>query len=339
MLVPKKYALIGFYLGLFLLLASSLGSAQTTYTRTETVSVTGDDNVGGEHDGFPYPSILNVAGAGTVNTITVELTNLTAHGYNDSSGTGTIVLGVLLESPDGRYLEILGNPSTGGQSLSNLTLTISDSASTAMPDQNSTWPATSNTTLAYRPSSYAASGTQTYTSPGPGALTAGHRSASQGTGTLANIFTGATVNGDWKLFLIDNTGGSGDLISITGWKITITAAATTPTTTTLSSNLNPSWTTAPNNSVTLTATVTPNPGGGTVNFLDGVTTISGCGAVAVSSGTDALRFAIMGAGIQPGDVIVTAIQRKIPTRQIIVPPMRIARALSVPSVLPEMVIE
>ena len=40
-------------------------------------------------------------------------------------------------------------------------------------------------------------------------------------------------------------------------------------------------------------------------------------AVAVSSGTDALRFAIMGAGIQPGDVIVTVPHTFIATSEAI----------------------
>src|SRR5690348_12463693 len=40
-------------------------------------------------------------------------------------------------------------------------------------------------------------------------------------------------------------------------------------------------------------------------------------AVAVNSGTDALRFAIMGAGIQPGDVIVTVPHTFIATSEAI----------------------
>src|SRR4029077_20146236 len=40
-------------------------------------------------------------------------------------------------------------------------------------------------------------------------------------------------------------------------------------------------------------------------------------SVAVSSGTDALRFAIMGAGIQPGDVIVTVPHTFIATSEAI----------------------
>jgi Bacterial Ig-like domain (group 3) len=57
--------------------------------------------------------------------------------------------------------------------------------------------------------------------------------------------------------------------------------STTATTTSLSSSANPSTIGA---AVTFTATVSPNPGGGTVAFADGGSTISGCGARPVVAG-------------------------------------------------------
>ena len=55
----------------------------------------------------------------------------------------------------------------------------------------------------------------------------------------------------------------------------------TTTTTTLASSANPSVTGQP---VTYTATVSPTPTGGTVNFKDGATTITGCGTQTVTAG-------------------------------------------------------
>jgi Bacterial Ig-like domain (group 3) len=63
---------------------------------------------------------------------------------------------------------------------------------------------------------------------------------------------------------------------------TVTASFGKATTTTLTSSANPGHV---NKSVTYTATVSPKPGGGTVRFTDNGKTISGCGAVAVSSST------------------------------------------------------
>src|SRR5262249_56841986 len=64
-----------------------------------------------------------------------------------------------------------------------------------------------------------------------------------------------------------------------GWCLNFTIAAATVTTTTLSSAPNPSFTTAPNNAVTFTATVTTTGGSpvmtGTVTLKEGATTLAG----------------------------------------------------------------
>ncbi|MGH9046379.1 MAG: cell wall-binding repeat-containing protein [Acidimicrobiales bacterium] len=62
--------------------------------------------------------------------------------------------------------------------------------------------------------------------------------------------------------------------------VVVSMAPTTPTTTTLSSSPNPA---VAGQEVTYTATVTPNPGQGTVEFTDDGTPIASCGAVPVVS--------------------------------------------------------
>jgi hypothetical protein len=63
---------------------------------------------------------------------------------------------------------------------------------------------------------------------------------------------------------------------------TVTAKFLHSTTTTLTSSLNPA---KKGKKVTYTATVSPNPHGGTVKFTSGGSTISGCGSVAVNTTT------------------------------------------------------
>ena len=74
--------------------------------------------------------------------------------------------------------------------------------------------------------------------------------------------------------------GSGTLGTSTSTALSQVVDATT--TTALASSANPSVTGQP---VTYTATVSPTPTGGTVNFKDGATTITGCGTQTVTAGT------------------------------------------------------
>jgi hypothetical protein len=117
------------------------------------------------------------------------------------------------------------------------------------------------------------------------------------TTTMNGSFGGASVNGTWNVYLADDAfllgcpGGclaaASDIV-FTSFDLVITySAASVGSTTSLTPNLTTPFTTAPNNSVALTATVsgTGGPPTGTVAFTDGGATISGCGAVALSGGT------------------------------------------------------
>jgi outer membrane protein assembly factor BamB len=78
----------------------------------------------------------------------------------------------------------------------------------------------------------------------------------------------------------------GDLFVANGNSVTAFAIATppapSPTTTTLSSSVNPS---APSGSVTYTGTVSPTPDSGAAAFTDAGAPVAGCGAAAVSATT------------------------------------------------------
>ncbi|MGD0368276.1 MAG: FG-GAP-like repeat-containing protein [Acidobacteriaceae bacterium] len=83
------------------------------------------------------------------------------------------------------------------------------------------------------------------------------------------VFTGAQVDGQtWNLYLVSDDSFYTS-VSFASWDITITySGATTPSTTTLSPNPTGPFATAPNNTTTLTATVTSGATG-TVTFKEG----------------------------------------------------------------------
>jgi hypothetical protein len=81
---------------------------------------------------------------------------------------------------------------------------------------------------------------------------------SNGSATLASIFTGATSNGTWQLYMMDQ---NGDPVTINGWTLALTVNETiVGTSTQVSSSLQPSYTSGASDTPTFTATVTPQSG-------------------------------------------------------------------------------
>ena len=78
--------------------------------------------------------------------------------------------------------------------------------------------------------------------------------ATVGSATFASVFNGANPNGTWSLYVVDDVSGDNWNIA-SGWDLIVTVASNAATATTLTSSQNPSFTTAPNNSTTFTATV------------------------------------------------------------------------------------
>jgi Big-like domain-containing protein/dockerin type I repeat protein len=230
-----------------------------------------------------FPSTINVTGGGAA----VKTVSITLHGYTsvfDTTGTnnflGSFEMGLMLVSPSNHNLEVLravGNPNVGEN---DITVTLAD-GNTLAPDGNTfngTW--TSGT---YSPASYTAEEPEpNYTQAGAPAL-----QHAAGTGTDSNlnghstfnsvngVFTGDTINGNWKLYLVSDALLETN-VKFTSWDITITyTAASESSTTTLSSSATTAFTSSPGNSVTLTATVTGSgTPTGTVTFMNGSNTLS-----------------------------------------------------------------
>ena len=218
------------FLGIWIICIAACvsGYGQTFTCSPCSESVTGTA-IGTIKNATPYPSTLTVSGlSGTVATVTVQLQGLTTVG--GGSGDDTQDLGILLKSPGGQLLEILGNTSDSLQSLSGLTLNISDAASNQMPNQVSPWSQTTGT-LSVQPASYSHGvDPETFPSPGPGTLAPGSTALSlpNGTGTLNStngVFTNVNPNGTWSLYFIDNKGPTANNVSISGWSLTFTVNA------------------------------------------------------------------------------------------------------------------
>ncbi|MEO7556423.1 MAG: Ig-like domain-containing protein [Acidimicrobiales bacterium] len=211
----------------------------------------------------PYPSVIPVTGlSGTVTDVNVTLSGIS----NDWGGD----LEIVLSSPDGtRNLVLLSD--AAATTVSGFTVTLDDSAPALVP-QNSL-----PTTASARPADYlelVGSGAPADTYPGvPTPLS---KPAPTGTSTLASVFNGATANGNWKLYVLNDACDAPDETLTGGWTLDITASATAAATTTaVTSSLNPSRT---GQSVTETATVTsggnPVNNTGTVTFTEGTTVLA-----------------------------------------------------------------
>ena len=260
-----------------------------TCTGGAGVSVNIDDNNDADNApvipteaGSPFPSTITVTGGGTA----VATVSVTLHGYTSlqSGGadpeTSSRDMGLLLISPSGHNLQLMrcvGDPTAAESSV---TLTIQDGGA-AFPNCLTASGAFASGT--YAPSAYP-DGSNANTNPnyasvisGFGTLNNPQSNGSHTMNSVSGVFTGDTINGVWKLYLVTDALQVTN-ISFSSWDITVTyTAASTPSTTTLTPNPTTAYTTSPNNSVTLTATVTSGATG-TVTFMDGASNLTCTGS-------------------------------------------------------------
>jgi MBG domain/Bacterial Ig-like domain (group 3)/Putative Ig domain len=275
-------------------------NAQQTFTGGGAISVGSTQTTGSS-------STLTIAGAtgSSIATLKIVLNGVTSNGQTGFSLQPTVFY---LQAPHGGpSLVLLGGTGDGidgddledaGSGLDNVTITIEDGA-TAAPDGNpSIWPHTGSITV--EPSSYFVS--DGFSSPlgsaadwpqtdGSATLTA------SGSGRF--IGTGINNGDEWTLTIQNGDDDTTTPVSISSWEMIVTYGTTTPTSTTVSSSLNPAFTTS---TVTLTATVTGSGATGTVAFEDNGVTISGCGA-AILSGGKATCNTTLAQGYHPIDAI------------------------------------
>jgi hypothetical protein len=260
-----RFGLFTFVAPLLALLAAGGASAQQAFTGGGAISVSSSQTTAGS-------STLSVSGAtgSAIATVQVTINGVTTNG---NTGYSMGVADFVLTSPTGAQLVLLG--ATGDTSdnggLSGVTINVVDTGSAA--PNGTPWSSSGGTV---KPSSY---WNDNGFSPPFG--TSIDWPQADGSATLNGRFGGAAPDGTWTLS-IQNFEATTP-VSIASWSLTLTYAAVTPTTTVISSNSNPALASG---SVTLTATVTSTGGTptGTVNFTSDGTTISGCGAEALSGG-------------------------------------------------------
>jgi hypothetical protein len=163
----------------------------------------------------PYPSIINVSGlSGTVTGVRVTLPEA-QHGNPDD-------LDILLVGPGGQNLILMSDAGGGAGLDAPATITLSDTAAAQIPD------ASTIATGSYRPTNHStatdtfAAGAPAgpYGNPGPGA-------PAPNTATLASVFNGTNPNGDWQLFVSDDTAATNGG-TIAGWCLELTTTAGAP---------------------------------------------------------------------------------------------------------------
>ena len=248
----------------------------TTFSNTTSIAIpaTGSPNQMGQAS--PYPSIIPVSGmTGVVTNVTVTFNGLTHGALND--------VDAMVVSPTGANLVVLsdlGDPNSL-RLANNINLTFSDSAASGIPEivdvPSGTFPPTNNNPGA---------AVDSFPAPAP--------TPSSQT-TLAGAFAGINPNGEWRLFIVDDT--SGEVGSMAGgWSLTITTEVTAVATTTTVTSSDATSTTG--DPVTFTASVragaTPVTAG-TVQFSSDGTNV-GAPVALNGSGTAGLTTSALAEG-------------------------------------------
>ena len=216
---PKKVALLLLAAGLAAVAALGLASAASAATFSNNEGITINDGsqfcysfgaATAAGTATPYPSVIAVSGLGSsVTDVNVTVSGLT-HSYPDD-------IGLLLVSPTGQSVILMTD--SGGDldhPANGIDLTFDDGASGPAPDN------TKLKSRTYLPSR----GTTTATPPADCTAPASFPLDATGTnppagpyGTSLSEFNGTNPNGDWKLYVIDDSAVHTGFI--TGWSLNI----------------------------------------------------------------------------------------------------------------------
>jgi uncharacterized membrane protein/subtilisin-like proprotein convertase family protein len=183
----------GRWAGLVLIFGASVTSA-AEFTNTGAITIPDSGAAS------PYPSSITVNGfTGPVAAVRVKLNGVT-HSYSDD-------LDIFLVAPGGLVCAVMSD--AGGVSqINNRNLAFDDVAATTLPDAGTI------TSWTYRPANY---------QPSEGLPPGG-----MGTiGTNLTALGAGSVNGDWKLFVRDDS-GNGGAGSIQSWALMIEGAGGVP---------------------------------------------------------------------------------------------------------------
>ena len=185
-------------------LGAPVGGAPATFTSSIPVRIPGGTATVGVAD--VYPTTLNVTGLTGNKTITLEFTNLNTTYPGDMDW--------LLVGPGGQKFIVMSDVVSSFATQTNAVVMLKDSAATILPTTG-----TINMTGSWKPTDITAG--DTFAAPAP----AGPYNSpeSVGNATFASVFgtDGASMNGTWSLYGVDDV--SGDFATIAGWKLTFEA--------------------------------------------------------------------------------------------------------------------
>src|SRR5437867_4410554 len=149
----------------------------------------------------PFPSSIDLSGLpGSISKLTVSLMSV-SHPYPDD-------FDILLVGPGGQKL-LLMSDAGGGASISGITLTFDDAASSSLPDNSQIVSGT------FKPTNHGL--VDTFTNPAP---------AGPYDSTLS-IFNGTNPNGTWSLYVYDDSPGDSGRVA-GGWRLSITTTNLAP---------------------------------------------------------------------------------------------------------------
>jgi Ca2+-binding RTX toxin-like protein len=195
-----------------LALALGLPAAFTSVARADTETLSNPNPIaipgtGSQGVANPYPSIIRLSGfVGQITDVNVGFENLSHSGPSD--------IDAVLVGPAGQNVMLMSD--AGGNDDINVDLTFDDQAANTLPSSNRILSGTYRPTNIGRPGTFDPPGlADNFPAPGPGGPPHGANLA---------LFNGTSPNGDWRLFVVDDTGfdvGTMDR----GWSLTITTPA------------------------------------------------------------------------------------------------------------------
>ena len=193
----NKLRSFGFAAAITLLIGMSQGVGATTISNLAPITI--NDNA----IATPYPSTIVSGLTGTITDV-----NVTIHGL---SHTFTDDIDILLVGPGGQNVLLMSDVG-GTSSVTGLTLTFDDAASSSLPDLS---PLVGGT---FKPTNFDVGGfndSEIFPAPAPGGLY----------GSLLSVFNGTSPTGLWSLFVRDDTAlDSGSIAG--GWSLDITTEST-----------------------------------------------------------------------------------------------------------------
>jgi subtilisin-like proprotein convertase family protein len=143
----------------------------------------------------PYPTEIQVANqVGLITSVQVNLVNFSHTAPDD--------VDLLLVSPSGRKVVLMSDVG-GANAVSNISLSIEDSAAASLPDNAPLAPGS------YKPANFEPA--DNFPAPAPSGAP---------TGNKLSVLNGSEPNGVWKLFLVDDSGNNAGSIS-GGWNLSL----------------------------------------------------------------------------------------------------------------------